>query len=248
MYSIYEHLHIFASKYRKYDIKTDKLDINTFKKKIQLEQYVTIEVEQTNIPKYYVTCQSEDARASENATKHMITIALISPDSKYIKSASECRTILIKLTKNDHDYMKAINDHIIQRSLFMITRDDIKGLISKTKSIVAWVNTIENYQHMTFIMEIPRGPHCSKHEILTEEEVKQELVANFIDCTEHIPLIADSDPQCIWIGAKPGNIVRIIRCSSNSGYSIEYRKVIPRIMTEEIKSVVASATQVATIE
>lgn len=225
MFNIYQNLHIFAEKYRGYQILSDKLDQNELRKKMQVEQYVTIEVEEPVVT-------STAIPTATPAAKHLITIALINVGSKYIKTTTDIRSLMFQLTKNDN--IKEIHEHRLNRSIFLITKDDVRNLVAKTKNNISKVN-VENYLHIHFKMEIPKGPHCSKHVIMKPQELQDEIQANFIDIN-HIPLISDSDPQCIWIGAKTGNIVKIVRYSINAGLATEYRKVIPRSITEEIKS------------
>jgi DNA-directed RNA polymerase subunit H len=64
-----------------------------------------------------------------------------------------------------------------------------------------------------------------KHEILTEEEA-EELLKTLGVSREQLPKIKADDPIAKEIGAKPGNIVRIIRESRTAGKSIAYRLVI----------------------
>ncbi|MEM3673531.1 MAG: DNA-directed RNA polymerase subunit H [Candidatus Bathyarchaeia archaeon] len=64
-----------------------------------------------------------------------------------------------------------------------------------------------------------------KHEILTEEERKQVLAQYRIQPYQ-LPQIKASDPAVKAIGAKPGDILRIIRKSPTAGEHIAYRYVI----------------------
>jgi DNA-directed RNA polymerase subunit H len=64
-----------------------------------------------------------------------------------------------------------------------------------------------------------------KHEILTEEEA--EVLLKILGVSrEQLPKIKADDPIAKEIGAKPGDIVRIIRESPTAGKSIAYRLVI----------------------
>ncbi len=65
-----------------------------------------------------------------------------------------------------------------------------------------------------------------KHEILSPEEVK-ELLEKYRTQAYKLPRIKASDIVAIAIGAKPGDILRIIRDSPTAGKSISYRQVVP---------------------
>ena len=63
------------------------------------------------------------------------------------------------------------------------------------------------------------------HEIITEKE-KKDLLTKYKIEPNQLPKILDSDPVCISIGAKPGQILKIIRKSHTAGESFSYRFVV----------------------
>ncbi len=65
-----------------------------------------------------------------------------------------------------------------------------------------------------------------KHELLSEKE-KEELLKILGIKPEQLPKIRVDDPIAKEIGAKVGDIVRIIRESPTAGVSIAYRYVVP---------------------
>jgi len=64
-----------------------------------------------------------------------------------------------------------------------------------------------------------------KHEILTPEE-REELLAKYRVKPYQLPRIKASDPAIKAIGARPGDIVRIIRKSQTAGEHVVYRYVV----------------------
>jgi len=63
------------------------------------------------------------------------------------------------------------------------------------------------------------------HEILTEKE-KTQLLEKYKVKPYQIPQIKSTDPAVKAIGAKPGDILRIIRKSKTAGRHISYRYVV----------------------
>ncbi len=65
-----------------------------------------------------------------------------------------------------------------------------------------------------------------KHILLTKEE-KRQLLEQLKIRPEQLPWIRASDPVAKLIGAKPGDIVKIIRKSPTAGETVAYRFVVP---------------------
>lgn len=63
------------------------------------------------------------------------------------------------------------------------------------------------------------------HQILEEKE-KQELLSKYRVHPYQLPQIISSDPAVKAIGAKPGDILRVIRKSPTAGKHIAYRYVV----------------------
>lgn len=83
---------------------------------------------------------------------------------------------------------------------------------------------IEVCMFYAFLMNFPESSVYCKHEVADPDEVKK-----LCDQQRTEPLfkkIRADDTGAIWIGARPGDIVKVIRPSHNSGYSIDYLECI----------------------
>jgi len=73
--------------------------------------------------------------------------------------------------------------------------------------------------------EIMEHELVPQHIIISEEEKKQ--LFNLYEITpDLLPKIMDTDPVSISIGAKPGQIVKIIRKSHTAKEAVAYRLVV----------------------
>lgn len=79
------------------------------------------------------------------------------------------------------------------------------------------------YDH--FKVVVPLGPGCQEHRIATAEEIKKFLALHKID-TKEMKRIYTYDPQCIWLGAQPGDFVIINRLNPLTGRSTDLRRVV----------------------
>ncbi|MCU0632066.1 MAG: DNA-directed RNA polymerase subunit H [Methanolinea sp.] len=65
------------------------------------------------------------------------------------------------------------------------------------------------------------------HQIMSEEEV-QELYSLYTISSEQLPKIYHDDPAVKVIGAKVGDVIRIVRISHTAGRAESFRLVIKR--------------------
>ena len=75
------------------------------------------------------------------------------------------------------------------------------------------------------VFEIFEHKLVPKHEILNEKE-KSQVLAEYKIRPYQMPQIKATDPAVKAIGAKPGDMLRIIRKSSTAGQHIAYRYVV----------------------
>jgi len=85
-------------------------------------------------------------------------------------------------------------------------------LIKETKNDVT-------YEHLFEHELVP------KHTILLKRDV-EVLLKKYQIKPYQLPSIRVSDPAVIAIGAKPGDILKIIRMSSTAGETVVYRHVV----------------------
>jgi DNA-directed RNA polymerase subunit H (RpoH/RPB5) len=66
-----------------------------------------------------------------------------------------------------------------------------------------------------------------KHYLLTKEETK-ELLENFKITVTDLPQMFEKDPVAIAIGAKEGDVVKIVRQSETTVKSIDYYRFVKK--------------------
>jgi len=64
------------------------------------------------------------------------------------------------------------------------------------------------------------------HHIIISEKEKEELLKKYSIEPNQLPKILDTDPISKFIGAKPGQIIKIIRNSHTAKIAIAYRLVV----------------------
>jgi len=75
------------------------------------------------------------------------------------------------------------------------------------------------------IFEIMGHELVPKHEILSDDE-KEKIMKDFNTSPDQLPKIMENDPVALSIGAKPGQVVKIIRKSHTAKEAVAYRFVV----------------------
>jgi DNA-directed RNA polymerase subunit H (RpoH/RPB5) len=148
-------------------------------------------------------------------TGRPVYIYLMHSDSKYVNS-----------TPNFKKLMDALGDNVAD--VIVITKAPLSIYINKVLHTFATLKII-NYLHRHFSIEITKGPLCSTHTILSNEEVIKTCFQDLMIHPLSIPPIFITDPICLWIGAEIGQVVKIESYSENSGLAIRYRIVSPKV-------------------
>lgn len=122
--------------------------------------------------------------------------------------------------------MKKILSSVMDISdIIIISESPLKSHLQKAVKSFKRFN-IKKYIHDNFSIVIPNAAISSKHEILTKDEVTNLLNKDLYCNIQNLPKIDINDPQCIWLGAELGDVLRITSDSNISGKYIHYRLVI----------------------
>lgn len=193
-YNQYNNLLVFAKEWRKYKVTSQHIDIDTFRKTIQVDQYIKIE------------CL--DTHNNKN-----VYIYLFDRISKYITSSQDLKKLLKKI--------KPASDVILV--IYKPLGTYGRRAVSSFKNL-----NINVYRQEIFDLIAPKGPLCYQHRIMSREEIIKLTNDDLCCYITNLPKIFDEDTQCIWIGAKVGDVLEIKICSDISGESIHYRVVVPK--------------------
>lgn len=134
-------------------------------------------------------------------------------NSKYIKTTTQFKRLFDKIPEEPLD-------------IIIITKSELSIYIKKL--LLKYTNfKIYNYLHKNFAIEISKGPLCSKHIVMTDDEVRDLCSRELIIHPLGLPSISINDPQNIWIGGELGEVIKIISVSEITGRTTRYRIVSP---------------------
>lgn len=144
---------------------------------------------------------------------------LIAPDSKYSQKSADFKKLIANLLKL----------HSAGPLELLVVSE--YGLTNHIKRYVAEFHEdnqrarIEDYDYGLFLIEVPKHVSVPEHTIPTDEEV-QWFCDTFYKRPEEFPEIQHTDPVAVWLGLKPGMVVKVKRTSETAGYAIAYRYCI----------------------
>lgn len=152
------------------------------------------------------------AQASKN-----ISIVLIGPNSDYANNLAKFRRLFNAVYKDDLHLMLIISDAgvstYIKKTLgdeFTMNRSDF---------------TIRDYTYSLFTIAIPEHIQVPMHSFASQGEIV-DMCRGQSHLLRRLLKIRDSDPAAVWIGAEPGDVVKIIRPSESAGTALIFRYCI----------------------
>ena len=115
---------------------------------------------------------------------------------------------------------KAMNEAEIERGIIVTS-----GRYTQAAKVSARKKGIELIPRIFQSFDIFEHELVPKHELLGPEE-KAKVISEYRVQPYQLPRIRASDPAAKAIGARPGDIVRIIRKSPTAGRYVSYRYVV----------------------
>lgn len=202
IFRIYNNTLIFANKYRKWKLVSKKFDNESdFVKLIEKMGYVLTEF------------------VNENDNNKRTFIMILSPESPYLRT-KEFSRIPTMITKKPKEKIE----------LYIITENPVTTHIIKKMSSFKTEHKIKcfNYQHAIFLQVMPEAKNqmIPEFTVYRGDDIQKILEENMMQNISQCGMIKHYDTQMIWIGAKPGDLIKIIGASENSGKRIALKRVI----------------------
>jgi len=156
---------------------------------------------------------AEDPRGAAE----VITI-MIAPKSKYSNKTADFKKILAGLPKRTKADKVGL-DVIIVSELTLTTH--IKKQMNNYLNANPFTH-LEDHGYNIFLIEVPKHECVPEHSIPAEGEIEKFCRQHYVSIV-NFPKIMQSDPMAVWLGLKPGMVVKINRISETSGIAIAYR-------------------------
>jgi len=120
-------------------------------------------------------------------------------------------------------YINQMKENKVPRAI-VVVRDSITAFANKVEIEAPLI--IEYFKENELYIDKLEHVLVPKHELITEEEEKKEILKVYKIKENQLPKILSSDAIARYFGARKGQVFKITRYSETSGESIYYRIVV----------------------
>jgi DNA-directed RNA polymerase subunit H (RpoH/RPB5) len=158
-------------------------------------------------------------RGAEDPRGAAIVLCFLIPgDSKYLRTGDFRKLIQIKVRATSTAKPPTYEIIIVSEGgLSTHVRKQIEVFKTELPNVV-----IEEHPHKIFLMDITKHASVPEHSLADDAEV-DEFCATYCLTRDRFQKILTTDPQAVWLGVRPGMVVKIVRPSETAGYAVAYR-------------------------
>lgn len=162
-------------------------------------------------------------RNNPKGKRDWVIVLILGGSKKKYYHSNEFRTLL-----NGIESEKLSKDQRLDE--LIIVAEDIffakKNLIEVVREMQIKMGTVacNAYPYCNFACVIPEHKSVPKHRIMSQIEMEEFLHRERL-LRSDLPIILTTDPAIVWLGAREGQVVEIVRDSYTTGTSINYRRV-----------------------
>jgi DNA-directed RNA polymerase subunit H (RpoH/RPB5) len=196
-------------KYRNCNLTSKRLDVDTFAERLNYHEYIIIEAQRNgSVEGAPVSPDYVDTREKN------IIVVLVAPNSTIATKTPEFKKLLTKVPLNKNE-----SNNIIIVSQYTLTNPIIKSIPAQGLELRAH---IEHYNYNMFIIVKPTHSSVPPHVMLSDAEV-DALCDTYRLNRKEFQRITRGDVMSVWLGLRPGAVVKVYRQSETSGEIIAYR-------------------------
>jgi DNA-directed RNA polymerase I, II, and III subunit RPABC1 len=159
---------------------------------------------------------------------HFVYIILMAPDSKYATKSPDFKKLLGPLITTAMNSKQASGRglEIIIISEKELTNHIIKAINDDYLAKYGMLH-IEHYIYKLFKLVVPEHVMQPKFTLTTRDEAAEFCKEYYTDIDKFPKISSKSDAMAVWMGLRPGDVVKIERTSESAGVAIVYRYCIP---------------------
>lgn len=167
-----------------------------------------------------------DATGGGTGTGTGTTVILVlSLRGKYTDHGPQLRGLISSLNSEDFAREGRLAEIIVVAPEEVMKKKNMTDVVADFRAAAgkpeALAKDYNMYPYHVFSLDIPRAQCVPTHEIADAAEVRAYLARERLSLAD-LRRVAASNPPVIWIGARPGQVVRIHAPSETAGESYDY--------------------------
>lgn len=160
----------------------------------------------------------DGTRTDGKGVQQNVFVFLIMPKSRFALRAPDFKKLLNTLTKSSLEHAEIM--FVSEAELTNHIKKQLDEFRSENRGTY-----LEAYTYDKFMIVVPQHVAVPPHSIASRAEI-DKWCDEFGTAREDLPKILASDPPVVWLGAKPGDVIKIYRRSESAGHAVAMRQVI----------------------
>ena len=141
--------------------------------------------------------------------------------NRYLENATIILTDIVShIANHTNEFTNAMGK--LKGDIMLVSNKQATNQIKQYAATIGLKFT--TYTFGLFAIDMTKAPMVPPHRIMSREEIK-DLFEFTASERSDLPKIFITDTQIIWLGAKIGDVIEIIRSSEATGYAIIHRVV-----------------------
>ena len=169
--------------------------------------------------------------AVEPKTKEVTTIILLSPQGQYTSHAPQLRSLVGSLDIEASAKTRKLCEVIVIVPPLLLKKKNMTLVIKEFRERYRREGVGAKYYNMygypIFSFDVPRAQCIPRPEIVPPDEVEEILSRERISKNNIKKMEAAREPPVVWIGGRPGQVVRTVAVSETAGRAYDYWLLIP---------------------
>ena len=161
---------------------------------------------------------------AEGADGRAVVILLLAPRGKYTDHGPQLRTLVASLDSEPLAKAGRLAEVMVIAPEEVLAKKNMTDIVVEFQKHTDGAGAAEHYNmyaYYVFSLDVPRAQAVPRHEVVPEEEVAAFLGRERLGLRD-LKTMPISSPPVVWIGGRPGDVVRTIAASETAGEAYDY--------------------------
>ena len=162
-----------------------------------------------------------DARDNREDAYKIVTILILALSGKYTDHAPYLRGLVSSLNSEGFVREGRLSEVIVVAPDEIMKKKNMTDVIRDFRAAASAADYYNLYPYSVFSLNIPQCQIVPLHEIVSLPEQTAFLARERLALRD-LPMVASSNTPVVWIGGRPGQVIRIRHPSETAGEAYQY--------------------------